>query len=72
MQRTNAADWPAALMTYLPATGSPPNGMEQSHRCERADAELEAAIERLLAARAQRTLSERKVWRRLMARLARH
>jgi hypothetical protein len=46
--------------------------MEESHRSERADVELEAAIERLLAARAQRTLSERKVWRRLMARLARH
>jgi hypothetical protein len=37
----------------------------------RADLELEAAIARLLAARAERALSERRVWRRLAARLVR-
>jgi hypothetical protein len=46
--------------------------MEDSPRAERADVHLETAIERLLAARAQRALSERTVWRRLVARLVRH
>jgi hypothetical protein len=46
--------------------------MYESHRSERANLELEAAIERLLAARTALALSERKAWRRLAARLARH
>jgi hypothetical protein len=46
--------------------------MEDSHRSQRADTELEAAIERLLAARAERAAAARGAWRRFARRLVRH
>jgi hypothetical protein len=44
----------------------------RSARCERADVALEAAIERLLVARAERSVSRRNALKRLALRILGH